>query len=247
MYTNCGFKLNSINLENVDKFLEIYKWVGYQNLFFEVNFPLELDLKKFTNEMKIKYNLNLYPKTIIKPHSLNHLRDILTKISPNKDLIVAVESIDKDILSFSAHDSRVDVISITSVNLIKELTPGIISLLKQNSGKKFLEVSLIDALSSKNFQRSKIFREIYKIISMAVKSQDLIIYAGQEFKINYIRGPIEISNVFNTIFEIPLNKSKRFVRETPQLLINKIIQRADKNYIEDGIRIIESKDLQGGC
>lgn len=245
MYTNCGFKLNSINSTIFDKFIEVYKWVGYQNLFFEVNFPLEFDLSRFINEINMKYKINLFPKTIIRPHSLNHLRDLLSKISQFKNILVAIESTDKDILSFSAHDSRIDIISVTSTDLIKELTPGIISLLKQNSGKKFIEVSLIDAFSSKNYQRSKIFREIYKIISLVVKSQDLIIYGGQELKINHIRGPIEITNIFNTIFEIPLNISKRFVRENPQILINKLIQRTDKNYIENGIRIIESKDIQG--
>jgi RNase P/RNase MRP subunit p30 len=243
MYTNTSFKLYSISTDQIDRYLEIYKWVGYQNLFFEIEYPNNFDATQFTKEKNIKYGLNLIPKLVIKPKSLNQFREILSRINQFKDYAIAVESSDKEILSFATHDSRIDIISLGSIELVKELTPGIISLLKQNAGKKFLEISLIDTINSRNYQRSKSFREIFKIISMASKNEKLIVFGGHELKLNYIRGPKEIISIFNSIFDISNEKAKRFVRENPQLLIDKIKQRTDKDFIETGVQIIDHQNL----
>lgn len=215
----------------------MYEFVGFQNLFMEISpqeFKKNVELiQKIQNQTKIK----LFYRVTVHTNDVNEFNCALNKISNYKALIIVLQSTNKDLLTFAAKNSRIDVLSFSSVEEIKSLTPGIISLIKQS--KKYIEISLIDLFMQKTFERSRSFREIYKILRLANNKEHIFIYAGLESSIYYIKGPREIISILNSIFEIPLSKAKSILSTNPSGLIENIQNRTDVNFLEDGVRIVK--------
>ncbi|MHA1871638.1 MAG: RNase P subunit p30 family protein [Promethearchaeota archaeon] len=237
IYTNSGVLIENYDLDVLKKKFNILKWVGYQRIFIDMVFKKNKDFDQILKKIEDITDLPVYGRIIFKPSSLKDLKNNLNYANKLKKFILTLESIDKDILSFAAKDSRIDVISLRTSQLLSNISDGILSLIRQNN--KYIDISLYHTFSLNNFERSKYFREFSKIIHFLRKHPLIGLYSGIEDSYYYIRGPRAIISILNSIFELPLIKSKYLLRENPQTLLEKIEERTDRNFIMDGVRIID--------
>ncbi|MHA1727177.1 MAG: RNase P subunit p30 family protein [Promethearchaeota archaeon] len=236
MYTNTGVITTGALSEEIIEKLQIYRFVGYQRLMLNFEFSECTDYTSRLRFFQNNTNLELFGKIVFHPRSISNLKKNLQKIKEFKKFAVAIESSDKKILTFAANDSRVDILTFYSIDVLRNLTPGIVSLLKQT--KTFLEISLIDAICTHKTKRSRVFREIYKILNLVNYREDILLFGGAEKEIRYIRGPREILSIFHAIFNIPLQKCKNILNKNPEILVQRLEQRQNPNFIESGVKII---------
>jgi len=236
-YTNTSVLINNLRTTEIIEKIKIYKWVGYQNLFLSIDYNLRQMGRDLLENLRIKMpTINVYGKLLLHPKNMNDLKSKLKNIYRYKEFAIAVSTFDTELMTFSANDTRVDIISASDINVLKAITPGIISLVKQHAGNKFIEFSLTVALKEDNYNRSKIFRELNHFLKIALKNENILLYAGSEEGLNLIRGPKEIIFSLNTLFDIPLIKCKKILRENSSLLIDKINRRSDDSIIEFGAK-----------
>ncbi len=239
MYTNSRVQIADFNDEEIQKFLEIYKFVGYQRLIIDFSYKLGINFNKKLEIMKKLTNLELFGRITFKPNSMSQIKKELSNYNNIKDFIIGIESSNKDILTFAANDSRIDIISFPGLKYIKELTPGLFSLLKQNN--KFFDISLNDVISKRKYERSKAFREIHKLLNLTKNKEKIFLFGGGETEPRYIRGPKEIISILHSILDLSLSDSRKILRETPSTLINRINNRNNLDYIEPDIKIVNIK------
>ena len=91
---------------------------------------------------------------------------------------------------------------------------------------------------SYNNNRSRVFREIYKILKLANNNAKILLFGGSERENFYIRGPREIISIFHSIFNLNLAESKRIVRENPSELMNRLILRNNPDHLQTGVEIV---------
>lgn len=236
MFSNTRVLLNAQSEEEIIKKLNIYKFVGFHVIFVEYNFDFNFEYRAHLNKLQELTTLKLIGKIVFHPVSVKDLKKKLQKVQNYKDFAISIVSKNKDVLTFAANDSRVDIISFTNIENIRNLTPGLISLLKQFN--KFFEISIIDVLITNNSNRSRVFREIYKILKLVNKNPEILLFGGSERENFYIRGPREIISIFHSIFNLNLAGSKRIVRENPSELIKRLIARNNPNNLQKGVEII---------
>jgi len=247
MFSNTRVLLNGLTDEEIKKKLNIYKFVGFHVIFVEYNFDFNFEFRAHLNKLQKLTTLKLVGKIAFHPVSIKDLKKKLQKVQNYKDFALSVVSNNKEILTFAANDSRIDIISFTNIENIKDLTPGLISLLKQF--EKFFEISIIDILISHNNNRSRVFREIYKILKLVNHNTKILLFGGSERENFYIRGPREIISIFHSIFNLNLAQSKRIVRENPSELMNRLISRNNPDYLQTGVEIVnrfKKKDKECG-
>ena len=236
MFSNTRVLLNALSDEEIINKLNLYKFVGFHIIFVEYNFDFNFDYRDHLNKIQKLTTLKLIGKISFQPASVNDLKDKLQKAQKYKDFVISIISNNKDILTFAAKDSRVDIISFTRIENIKKLTPGIISLLKQFN--KFFEISIIDVLNTNKNNRSRVFREIYKILNLVHNNMEILLFGGSESENFHIRGPREIISIFHSIFNLNIAKSKRIVRENPSQLIKRLISRNNPNNLQSGVKVV---------
>ena len=236
MFSNTSVILNALSDEEIINKLNIYKFVGFQVIFIEYNFDFNFEYRTHLNKIQKMTSLKLIGKIAFHPTSVSDLKNKLQKVQKYKDFAISIISKNKDILTFAAKDSRVDIISFTRIENIKNLTPGLISLLKQFN--KFFEISIIDVLNTYYNNRSRVFREIYKILNLVHNNMEILLFGGSEDENFHIRGPREIISIFHSIFNLNIAKAKRMVRENPSQLIERLISRNNRNKLQSGVEIV---------
>ncbi|MHA1338206.1 MAG: RNase P subunit p30 family protein [Promethearchaeota archaeon] len=241
-YFETRLKIKSNNNGEIERKLSIYEEIGVKNIFLEfiesdnlLNFKRIRDLN-LNSKMKIYYRLTLLPKNI------DDLRKKLKKYQ-NLDGIIVVESNDKKIRAFAAKDSRVDLISLSNIQMVKELTYGLISLTKGNNS--FIEFSLSPILKSNRFEQSKYLRALYKAIQKILKLKGNYIFCGNFDNIYDFRHPRALASVCHTLLGMSLNSAKKGFRENVKLLLQRARNRRDELYFESGVRFIRKEDDNG--
>ena len=236
MYINTSVEWgNNSNSVHIQKF-DIYKFVGYTTLFVNLPYKPNQDYKTLLKKIQSHSKLPIFGKIYISPKSLNELKTILKKISHKKEYLISIYSLDKDLLTYAIKDSRVDLLSFPNITDLSSITPGIVSLLKTH--KKYLEFSLREVFGTSSKERSLLFHEIAKFLSIVSNNKQLLLYGGREDTIFSIRGPHELSRIFSAIFDLPIKTSKSIVQSNPSRILTQLQERANSRHYSQDIKVI---------
>lgn len=229
------FNLNNASemkkLLNWCKRLRIYRIIlDIPNHFKKI--PSEIsELIMETPKVKIFYRTTLHIKD---------MRDFNKKITKYSDYpyIMSIEATDKEIQLKAAKDSRIDLISYSNQSILKTLTPGLISLVKQN--ESFLEFSLASLfISERKTDQSKNFRNLYRNLNLARKSNVNFIISGYPQNVYMLRHPRNLISLCHTLLDLPLSKAKEAFSKSPEMLIRRVENRSNQKIIENGVRIVK--------
>ncbi len=231
---------------NIDDFAEIERKIKFCQELRITNLILEQknDIIKLNSELKQRISkistLNLYYRINLRPNSLNDLKKRIQLYNNFSD-IISVESMDKNIQIQAAKDSRVDIISFSDQNVIKTISPGIISLTKQN--RSFIEFSLAPIMARNQAVQSKYLRSLYRAVQLAMQLKVNYIISGNFDDIFKLRHPRALISVCHTLLGIPLLSAKKAFSENVLTLINRVQARQDKNIIESGVKLLNEGEL----
>ena len=230
-----GYQCAVVNFNSVPDYNNFKKiWIPHQKR--QENFPLSLkwvNLYKHPNSI-----IPLIPRFTIITNKEHELKKKLNDVVKIKCLI-SVDSTNQQVLEVAARDGRVDMLNITSLDHIKALSKGIVSLCKQNTCIIDLNSSLL--FNANNFHRSRILREFYRLFSeFKPISHIYSIGSYSELLENQwlIRGPKEIMHLLTCLFEIPLEQARRIVRDNIEDLVLRYIKRDQELFIEPGVEIV---------
>ncbi|MHA1461087.1 MAG: RNase P subunit p30 family protein [Promethearchaeota archaeon] len=238
-YFESRLRLNPRNIEDIEQKLNFCKDLGIRNLILE----FENNTKNITTELKEKISkfsaLKIYYRTTIKPKNLDDLKKRLNQ-AKNFSSIISVESSDRKVQIQAAKDSRVDIVSFSDESVIKTITPGVISLTKQNNS--FIEFSLGPIMVKNKAIQSRFLRSLYRALQLAMQLNANYIISGNfddAFKLRHPRALISISH---TLLGMPLLNAKKAFSENVITLINRAQTRQNKNFIEPGVKLINRGD-----
>ncbi len=238
-----GYQAAYINLQNE----MMYQAFINSPFFFptppSMSFPI-------TMKESIKYRsavspLILIPRTTLTADTVEELIQKL-RIWITRRCLIAVEFTSKEIAEVAARDGRVDILSISNDIAQKELTKGIISLTKQNQCA--LELSITPILAVENQDRTRLLRNIHRILLMAKPQTHMyILGSGAGVRSNpwLLRGPIETMAVFVEYFQIPESISRKMVESNGEIQLLRFIKRDQNAFVEPGVEIVDIKK-QGG-
>ncbi len=231
---------------NIDDFAEIERKLKFCQELRITNLILEPknDILKLSSELKQRISkistLNLYYRINLRPNNLNDLKKRIQHYNNFSD-IISVESMDKNIQIQAAKDSRVDIISFSDQNVIKTISPGIISLTKQN--RSFIEFSLAPLMARNQAIQSKYLRSLYRAVQLAVQLKVNYIISGNFDDLFKLRHPRALISVCHTLLGIPLLSAKKAFSENVLTLINRVHARQDKSIIESGVKLLNEGEL----
>jgi len=133
--------------------------------------------------------------------------------------ILSIESLNREVQLQCSKDSRVDIISFSDPEIIKTLTPGVISLTKQNN--TFIEFSLAPIMVNNKTIQSKNFRNLYKFTQLALRSKANYIISGNFMNLFDYRHPRALISICCSLLEIPLSIAKKAYITNPKMLVEK--------------------------
>lgn len=240
-YYEARLKVNFDSFEDVKKKLEFCGLVGIRNLIIE---PLN-NSKKVKSDLMKKVrsitSINVYFRFNLSIKSIKEFKRRIKDYN-NFPYILSVETDNKEVQIQAAKDSRIDVLSFSEQNLIKTITPGVISLVKQNGS--FIEFSLAPIMTQNKVLQSKIFRNLYRFSQLMLNFRPNYLISGNFSELYHLRNPRNLSSICHTLLGMPLNDAKRGFSTNVKLLLERVSQRIDKNVIMDGIRLIKGGDLE---
>lgn len=224
-YFESRLPVNFERINDLQNRLRLCEKIGIKNIILEPQNDLRnisLDLKK---EIESFVKINIFYRINLK---IDTLDDFKSKIKNYNKFagILSVESLNKEVQLRSAKDSRVDIISFSDPEILKSLTPGIVSLTKQNNS--FIEFSLAPIMESNKVLQSKNFRNLYKYIHLVLKLKANFLISGNFQNLFNYRHPRALISVCHTLLGIPLVLAKKAFSINPELLIEKV-QKSQNN------------------
>jgi len=238
-YFESRLKVDFENIDQIKSKLNFCHLLGIKNLILE---PTN-NVKSITTELKERIekitSINVYYRFNLKPRSLNDFKRIL-KNYIRFPHILSIESSNKEIQIQAAKDSRIDIISFSDQELMKTISPGVISLTKQNNS--FIEFSLASIMVNNKAIQSKNFRNLYRFIQMVLGLKANYVISGNFEEIYNLRHPRALISICHTLLGMPIIKAKRGFYENVLRLINKAQSRLDKDFIEQGVRLLKGGD-----
>ena len=238
-YFESRLRLNLSNFDDIQQKLNFCKDLGIKNLILE----FENVVKNITPELKEKISkfstIKLYYRTTIRPKNLDDLKKML-KQANNFSSITSVESPDRKVQIQAAKDSRVDIVSFSDEYIIKTITPGIISLTKQNNS--FIEFSLGPIMVKNKGIQSRFLRSLYRALQLAMLLNANYIISGNFDDAFKLRHPRALVSISHTLLGIPLLNAKKAFSDNVINLINRAQMRRDNNFIESGVKLIKRGD-----
>ena len=227
-------QVNQSILDNLKKKLEFCEKLGIKNVILEPKNKMISIPSDIKNKVRLETKINIFYRINLR---LSNLEDFKRKIRyfNNFSEILSIESLNKGVQLQAARDSRVDIISFSKPEVIKTLTPGVISLIKQNNS--FLEFSLAPLMEKNKANQSKNFRNLYRYIQLALKLKVNCLISGDFSDIYDFRNPRALISICHTLLGIPLDRAKDIYRINPILLLERVKKR-NSNNIEPEVRII---------
>ena len=239
-YFESRLKINLNDFAEIERKLKFCQELRITNLILEP----KNDIIKLNSELKQRISkistLNLYYRINLRPNSLNDLKKRIQPYNIFSD-IISVESMDKNIQIQAAKDSRVDILSFSDQNVIKTISPGIISLTKQNNS--FIEFSLAPIMARNQAVQSRYLRSLYRAVQLAVQLKVNYIISGNFDDLFKLRHPRALISICHTLLGIPLLSAKKVFSENVLTLINRVQARQDNNIIESGVKLLNEGEL----
>ncbi len=237
-YFESRLLVNFDNFNDIIERLKFYEKLGIKNVILEPKsnqLAIPLNIKE---EIKKETKINTFYRINLR---LNNPEDFKKKIKHfnNFSDILSIESLNKEVQLYAARDSRVDIVSFSDPEIIKTLTPGVISLTKQNNS--FIEFSLAPIMVRNKAIQSKSFRNLYKFIQLGLKLKANCIISGNFDDMYDFRHPRALISICHSLLEIPLDKAKKIFNINPILLLEKTQKRRDNNF-EPEVRLIKGGD-----
>jgi len=224
------------NTQEIQQKLRFCKSLGIKNLILEPKNNYENWVPELKSKIEKFPGIQLYYRFNLKPPNLNEFKKILKKYK-NFPYILSIESLNKDIQIQAAKDSRIDLISFSDQDILKTITPGVISLTKQN--KSFIEFSLSSIMAKNKANQSKNFRNLYRFIQLAIELKANYIISGNFEDLYNIRNPRALISICHTLLGMPLTKAKNGFSNNVIRLLKKVELRQDSSVIETGVRFIK--------
>ncbi|MFW9900220.1 MAG: RNase P subunit p30 family protein [Candidatus Thorarchaeota archaeon] len=238
-YFESRLPIDIYNLTEVQKKLKLCEELGIKNVIIEpkkIKTEIILENKK---AIERETNLNIFYRVNLKLDNLNAYKSRIKHFNNFSD-ILSIESLNKEVQIHAARDSRVDIISFSDPEIMKTLTPGVISLTRQNNS--FLEFSMAPIMVRNKIYQSKNFRNLYRTIQLALKLKANCIISGNFDDIYDFRHPRALISICNSLLGIPLGKAKNIFTINPNLLIGRSKKRVD-NKFEPEVRILSNGDI----
>ena len=240
-YFESRLRINFEDFEKVKQTITFCEQLGIKNLILEpkvnsdnINYGLIQKLKAFS-KVNIYFRFNLAPRT------LDEFKSLLKNYNSFPH-ILSVETPDKEIQVYAAKDSRVDILSFSSQDIIKTISPGVVSLVKQNNS--FLELSLAPIMRNNKAIQSKNFRNLYRFTKLILNLKPKYIISGNFDELYSLRNPRNLLSVCHTLLGMPLIDAKKGFKDNVLRLLNRVNLRNDKTIITNGVKIIKGGDVR---
>ena len=179
------------------------------------------------------------PCIVIKTSNSQSLKQELARWVQTRCLI-GVESLNKEALEVAARDGRVDMILCPTIDHVKALTKGIISLARQN--QCFLNISITPIVQATHHKRTRILRAMYRLFLSAKPNSNKYVLGSHSELLNdlwLIRGPRESSAILQALFKIPEMHANHILRKHGEELLLRFIKRDQQLFIEPGVEIVD--------
>lgn len=226
------------DFNDVLKRLKLCEDLGIKNVIIEPKNKINTIPIEHKKNIERETNLNNYYRINLRLDNLEGYKSRISHFNNFSD-ILSIESLNKEVQLRAAKDSRVDIVSFSSPEIMKTLTPGVISLTKQN--ESFLEFSMAPIMVRNKINQSKNFRNLYRSIQLAIKLKGNCIISGNFNNMYDFRHPRALISICNSLLGIPLDRAKKFFNTNPILLLEKS-QKRNVNNIETEVRIIKGGD-----
>ena len=235
-YYESRLKVDPSNLKEIESILRFCKKLGIKNLIIE-SMKSNLNLSsKIKAKIRSINDLNIHFRSNFKPQNLNEFKGKISQFNNNQN-IVSVESPDKQVQIQAAKDARVDIISYSSIEILKTISPGVISLTKQNNS--FIEFSLGSIFIESKSIQSKNLRNLYRGIHLALNLKANLIINGNFSNTFDLRPPRGLISISNTLLGLSIQEAKKAFGENVDLLIKRSNNRRNENNYENGIEFIK--------
>ncbi|TFF95854.1 MAG: hypothetical protein EU544_01870 [Promethearchaeota archaeon] len=189
----------------------------------------------FKNLLLENPNMELHFRYTLVYEDIKKFKRELNKFN-NYPYILAVESPNVEIYNLAARDSRVDLLSFSELKYLNKVTPGILSLIKQNN--KFIEFSFAPLMEDNRVKQSKNFRKLYRFLNLALKAKVRYILSGNFDNIYDFRHPRALMSICMTLLDLNPIQAKEGFQKYPSELIKRINNRKNYKSIEDGVNIL---------
>lgn len=226
-----------VNLQDVNEISEkltMCDKLGIENIILEPKketFKIESKKKKEIRELN---KINIFFRNTYFIKDLKELKQKIHHLKDSKD-IISIESPNKEVQSYAARDSRIDLVSFSNYRLVKTFSEGVLSLAEQNNS--FIEFCLDSIMIKKKSYQSKVFRSLYKVLSKGINQTFII---SGNFKDTYdLRHPRSLISIVHTLFGVPISKAKRTFSTHVVSLLKRVELRNDPLKFEDGVKLIK--------
>jgi RNase P/RNase MRP subunit p30 len=233
-YFESRVPVNFNDFDELEQKIDICDNLGIKNIIIEPKNNIEIVSSDFKERVQNISKVNIFFRINLRIKKIEDFRKKIKKYSNYSD-ILSVESLNKEVQLKSAKDSRVDIVSFSDPEIIKTLTPGVISLTKQNNS--FIEFSLAPIMVRNKALQSKNFRNLFKFTQSALKLKANFIISGNFADLYDFRHPRALLSICNSLLGIPMNLAKKAYILNPKILIKKGKVQNDE-LIESGVKLV---------
>lgn len=206
------------NINEIENRIKFCEELGIKNIILEPKNGIDRVPSDVRFKVENEFNINIYFRVNLRLKTIEEFKKKIKKFNNFPD-IVSIESLNREVQLQCSKDSRVDIISFSDPDIIKTLTPGVISLTKQNN--TFVEFSLAPIMVNNKTIQSKNFRNLYKFTQLALKSKANYIFSGNFTNIFDYRHPRALISICHSLLEIPISMAKKAYITNPKKLIEK--------------------------
>jgi len=233
-YFESRIPVNINDFNEIERKIDICENLGIKNIILEPMNGIEIIRSDFRKRVQNESKVNIFFRINLR---INKIEDFKAKIKKygNFTDILSIESLNREVQLQSAKDSRVDIVSFSDPEIIKTMTPGVISLTKQNNS--FIEFSLAPIMVRNKAVQSKNFRSLFKFTQLALKLKANCIISGNFTDSFNFRHPRALLSICNSLLGIPINLAKKMYISNPKTLVEKTRHQNDE-IIEPGVKLV---------
>jgi len=206
------------NIAEIENRLKFCEELGIKNIILEPKNGIDRVPSDIRYKVEKELNINIYFRINLRLKTIEEFKKKIKKFNNFPD-ILSIESLNREVQLQCSKDSRVDIVSFSDPDIIKTLTPGVISLTKQNN--TFVEFSLAPIMVNNKTIQSKNFRNLYKFTQLALRSKANYIFSGNFMNVFDYRHPRALISICHSLLEIPISIAKKAYITNPKMLVEK--------------------------